>query len=147
MPKTKSLRILLEKTLRDRMRSNPTGDRRSARRELRQALDDLFQSNGKPDGRYPRMMGPDERRIISPQAFQYLLSLLDAGQLDPMTFEKIMNLCVHLASISPHGWIDLPRIAQIVNLIFFSGVNETTWKQLIDIVVGDEEAAPHTTLH
>jgi hypothetical protein len=144
MKTPKRLRVLLERMLDDRMKANPSGNRRIVRRELRHAIDSLFIPPDQPE-RYPRMMGADEQRIISAHAFQYLLSLLDSGQLDTQTFEKIMNLCVHLAGISPHSWINLPRMVQIVNLIFFSGVNETTWKQLIDIVVGEEES--HPTLH
>ncbi|MDP8268696.1 MAG: hypothetical protein P9L97_08215 [Candidatus Tenebribacter davisii] len=83
---------------------------------------------------YNRILAEDERRIISPDGFGYLIHLLKLGSIDKDTFEKIIVLSIQL-----NGYlkkiINKEMIDNIVNYIIFSGIEDVSVRDLLDLFI------------
>ncbi|MCD4829014.1 MAG: hypothetical protein K8R90_06250 [Candidatus Cloacimonetes bacterium] len=91
---------------------------------------------------YSRLLGAEERRAISNDAFGYLLQLYALDTIDSIAFEKIMTLCMHLVVFMQQR-IDLPMIEQLVNLVLFSAGDAVSIKEIVEIFLKGE--MPQTT--
>ncbi len=86
---------------------------------------------------YLRTMSAEERHHITNEAFGYLINLQYLGTVDRFTFEKIMNLCVTLSNIITRR-VSRGMIEQIVNLILFSGLDEISMKDIVEMFIRDD---------
>ncbi|MCF7858186.1 MAG: hypothetical protein K9N07_02520 [Candidatus Cloacimonetes bacterium] len=99
-----------------------------------QELDDLMESVviRQESKNYNRILADDERKIVTPEAFGYLIHLLKLGSINRGIFEKIIFLSIQLNGFLKQK-ITKEMIDNIVNYIIFSGVEEITLKDLLEL--------------
>ncbi len=103
---------------------------------LRDLIDYLLDSRD-DNSAYLRTMSADERMHISNGAFGYLVNLVNLGTVDRFTFEKIMNLCLTLSGLISRR-VSRAMIEQIVNLILFSGLDEVSMKDIVEMFIRED---------
>jgi len=81
---------------------------------------------------YNRILAEDEKRVISPEAFGYLVHLLNLGSIDELFFEKVISLSMQLNMFLKKR-INKQMMDDIVNFIVFSGQGEVTVRDLLDV--------------
>jgi len=81
---------------------------------------------------YNRILADDERRVITPEAFGYLVHLLNINSIDKILFEKVISLTMQLNSFLKKR-INKKMMDDIVNFIIFSGQGEITVRDLLDV--------------
>ena len=117
--------ILMEKPTKNKL--NKLG---ISEEELKHFMDSILQ--GKEIKAYNRILSEDEKRVLSPEAFGYLVNLLCLKSIDRDMFERIITLSMQL-NIFVRKKIDKQMMDDIVNLIIFSGKSEISIKDLLDI--------------
>jgi len=111
-----------------------------ARKELKKLgltkkeLDELMESIvvHQKSKNYNRILGEDERRILTTGAFGYLIHLLKLGSIDKEAMEKVIALSIQLNGFLKKK-ITRDMIDNIVNYIIFSGVEEVSVRDLLDL--------------
>jgi len=111
-----------------------------ARKELKKLgltekeLDELMESIvvHQESKNYNRILGEEERRIITTGAFGYLIHLLKLGSINKETMEKVITLSIQLNGFLKKK-ITRDMIDNIVNYIIFSGVEEVSVRDLLDL--------------
>jgi hypothetical protein len=97
-------------------------------------VDDLIESiivRKKPK-HYNRILGEEERRIITTDAFGYLIHLLKLGSVNKEIFEKVIVLSIQLNGFLKKK-ITRDMIDNIVNYIIFSGIEDVSVRDLLDL--------------
>ena len=97
-------------------------------------LDDLMESiivREEPK-HYNRILGEEERRILTTDAFGYLIHLLKLGSVNKEIFEKVIVLSIQLNGFLKKK-ITRDMIDNIVNYIIFSGVEDVSVRDLLDL--------------
>ena len=107
-------------------------------------LVELLLAQSRTETHYNRILGAEEKAVLTNDAFGYLLELYALGTIDRLTFEKIVHLCLHLV-VFVQRQIDLPLIEQLVNLVLFSSEGDVSVKEIVDIFLKGEmpEAPAH----
>ena len=97
-------------------------------------LDDLMESIivRKEPKHYNRILGEEERRILTTDAFGYLIHLLKLGSVNKEIFEKVIVLSIQLNGFLKKK-ITRDMIDNIVNYIIFSGVEDVSVRDLLDL--------------
>ncbi len=106
----------------------------------------LLLSHAEEHTHYNRVLGSDEKQVITNDAFGYLLQLHSLGTIDRSTFEKIINLCLHL-TVFVQRRIDRPLIEQIVNLVLFSADADVSMKEIVEFFLKGELPDKPTGAH
>ena len=99
-------------------------------KEVQHLLDALL--HDKENKAYHRILADDEKRVISPEAFGYLVHLLMINSIDNHLFEKIINISMQL-NLFLKRRINKEMMDEIVNYLIFSGRNEISIKEILDI--------------
>jgi hypothetical protein len=81
---------------------------------------------------YNRILAEDEKRVISPDAFGFLVHLLNLGSIDEVFFEKVISLSMQLNMFLKKR-INKKMMDDIVNFIVFSGQGDVTVRDLLDV--------------
>jgi len=81
---------------------------------------------------YNRILAEDEKRVITPEAFGYLVHLLNIRSIDKIFFEKVISLSMQLNTFLKRR-IDKKMMDDIVNFIVFSGQGDVTVRDLLDV--------------
>jgi len=81
---------------------------------------------------YNRILGEEERRIITTDAFGYLIHLLKLGSVNKEIFEKVIVLSIQLNGFLKKK-ITREMIDNIVNYIIFSGIEDVSVRDLLDL--------------
>lgn len=111
-----------------------------ARKELKKLglsekeLDELMDSIiVRPESKsYNRVLGEEERKIITTDAFGYLIHLLKLGSVNKEIFEKVIVLSIQLNGFLKKK-ITRDMIDNIVNYIIFSGIEDVSVRDLLDL--------------
>ena len=82
--------------------------------------------------KYNRIMAEDEKRVLTKEAFGYLMNLLNLDSIDNELFEKILALSIQLNSITKRK-ISKKTADELVNYLVFSGQDDVSVKDIIDI--------------
>ncbi|NQV18948.1 MAG: hypothetical protein HQ534_10435 [Armatimonadetes bacterium] len=80
---------------------------------------------------YNRILSEDEKRVLTPAAFGYLVHLLKIKSIDRELFENIISLSLQL-NVFLRKKIDKPMMDNIVNYLIFSGQGEISVRDLIE---------------
>lgn len=140
MGNTRQLKEFLQKVLEGSV-SGTDADAGGAETDPGKLLELLMRENVERRP-YPRVMGMDEKRVVTAEAFGYLLEMVRLDTIDIGSFEKIMGMCVSLQAIV-RTRITLPMMQLIVDLILFSGNENISLRDLMEIFTrGDVEPAP-----
>ncbi|HPR17711.1 MAG TPA: hypothetical protein PLD62_05650 [Candidatus Cloacimonadota bacterium] len=116
--------ILTDKDSRKKMKELGITDK-----ELKKYLDAMANRTEKT---YHRILAEDEKRVLTPKAFGYLSHLLQLNSIDIFTFEKVITVCMQLNAFLKKR-IDKEMMDEIVNYMIFSGQNNISLKELIDL--------------
>ncbi len=81
---------------------------------------------------YNRIFAEDEKRVLTPQAFGYLVNLLTLKSIDHQIFEEVINLSMQL-NVFLKRRITKKMIDDIVNFLIFSDNVNVSIKELLDI--------------
>jgi len=81
---------------------------------------------------YNRILAEDEKRVITPDAFGYLMKLLNCNSINEDIFEKIITLSLQL-HVFLKKQINKKMMDDIINFMIFSGQQEVTVKELLDL--------------
>ncbi len=81
---------------------------------------------------YNRILADEERKIITPAAFGYLIHLQKLGSINKEMFEKIIILSIQLNGFLKKK-ITRDMIDTIVNYIIFSGIEDVSVRDLLDL--------------
>jgi len=111
-----------------------------ARKELKKLgltekeLDDLMESVivRRKSKNYNRILGDEERRILTIDAFGYLIHLLKLGSVNKEIFEKVIVLSIQLNGFLKRK-ITRDMVDNIVNYIIFSGIEDVSVRDLLDL--------------
>ena len=98
-------------------------------KELERFLDSLLYST--ETKAYNRILSEDEKRVLTPAAFGYLVHLLKIKSIDREFFENIISLSLQL-NMFLRKKIDKPMMDDIVNYLIFSGQGEISVRDLIE---------------
>ncbi len=98
-------------------------------KELERFLDSLLYST--ETKAYNRILSEDEKRVLTPAAFGYLVHLLKIKSIDRELFENIISLSLQL-NMFLRKKIDKPMMDDIVNYLIFSGQGEISVRDLIE---------------
>jgi hypothetical protein len=82
--------------------------------------------------KYNRIMAEDEKRVLTKEAFGYLMNLLNLNSIDKELFEKILALSIQLNTITKRK-ISKKTVDELVNYLVFSGQEEVSVKDILDI--------------
>ncbi len=81
---------------------------------------------------YNRVLSADEKKVLSTEAFGYLMHLLEIKSIDKFMFEKIISLSMQLNTFMKRK-ITKKMMDDIVNFLIFSGQGDVSIKDLMDI--------------
>ena len=98
-------------------------------KELDRFLDSLLYAT--ETKAYNRILSEDEKRVLTPAAFGYLVHLLKIKSIDRELFENIISLSLQL-NVFLRKKIDKPMMDDIVNYLIFSGQGEISVRDLIE---------------
>lgn len=80
---------------------------------------------------YNRILSEEEKRVLTPAAFGYLVHLLKIKSIDRELFENIISLSLQL-NMFLRNKIDKPMMDDIVNYLIFSSQGEISVRDLIE---------------
>jgi hypothetical protein len=103
--------------------------------EFQQFVDALV--HGSKSNRYHRIMAEDEKRVLTPDAFGYLIHLLSIKSIDRNMFERIMTVSMQL-NLFLKKKINKTIMDDIVNYIIFSAEKDISLKELLDMFFGQD---------
>ena len=111
-----------------------------ARKELKKLgltekeLDELMESvmTRQKSKNYNRILGEEERRVLTTDAFGYLIHLLKLGSVNKEIFERVIVLSIQLNGFLKKK-ITRDMIDNIVNYIIFSGIEDVSVRDLLDL--------------
>ncbi|MDO9576595.1 MAG: hypothetical protein Q7J16_01790 [Candidatus Cloacimonadales bacterium] len=103
--------------------------------EFKQFMDALVPTDKKD--KYHRILAEDEKRVLTPDAFGYLIHLFAIKSIDKNMFERIMTVSMQL-NLFLKRKIDKSIMDEIVNYIIFSGEKDISLKELLDVFFGLE---------
>lgn len=99
-------------------------------KELDELMDSIIV---RPESKsYNRILGEEERRVITTDAFGYLIHLLKLGSVNKDIFEKVIVLSIQLNGFLKKK-ITRDMIDNIVNYIIFSGIEDVSVRDLLDL--------------
>ena len=98
--------------------------------ELKSFIDAILEE--KEPETYNRVLSADEKKVLSTEAFGYLMHLLKINSIDRFMFEKIISLSMQLNSFMKRK-MTKNMMDDIVNFLIFSGQGDVSIKDLMDI--------------
>jgi len=98
--------------------------------ELKLFIDAILEE--KEPETYNRVLSSDEKKVLSTEAFGYLMHLLKINSIDRFMFEKIISLSMQLNSFMKRK-MTKNMMDDIVNFLIFSGQGDVSIKDLMDI--------------
>ncbi len=105
--------------------------------ELR-ALIDLFEKKEGRSKPYYRNLDVIESQAISVEAYGYMISMYNIGSLTEITFEKVIQICMHLFYITQEQ-VSKSKLDKIITMINFSDFNQSNIKEFIDTLVTENK--------
>ena len=98
--------------------------------ELNELMNSLIVQQGSKN--YNRILGEEERKIITTDAFGYLIHLLKLGSINKEILEKVITLSIQLNGFLKKK-ITRDMVDNIVNYIIFSGIEDVSVRDLLDL--------------
>ncbi|HHE37682.1 MAG TPA: hypothetical protein ENL20_03810 [Candidatus Cloacimonetes bacterium] len=98
--------------------------------ELKLFIDAILEE--KEPETYNRVLSADEKKVLSTEAFGYLMHLLKINSIDRFMFEKIISLSMQLNSFMKRK-LTKNMMDDIVNFIIFSGQGDVFINERMDI--------------
>jgi hypothetical protein len=81
---------------------------------------------------YHRILSEDEKKVLTPAAYGYLINLLNLNSIDNELFEKVIFLSMQLNTFLRKK-ISKSMMDELVNYLIFSGQKDISIKDILDI--------------
>ncbi|MBC8384452.1 MAG: hypothetical protein H8E57_02910 [Candidatus Cloacimonetes bacterium] len=98
--------------------------------DLKKFIDDILKDN--KEKHYNRILSKEEKRVMTPKSYGYLIDLLRLNSIDNELFERIITLSMQL-NIFMKKKINKNMMEEIVNYLMFTEPKEVSIKELLDI--------------
>ncbi|MBI9031857.1 DUF494 family protein [bacterium] len=102
------------------------------------ALIDIFEKDDDKIKPYYRNLDIIESQAISVEAYGYMLSMYRIGSLTEVTFEKVIQICMHLYYITQEQ-VSKSKLDKIIMMINFSDFNLNNIKEFIDTIINENK--------
>ncbi len=102
------------------------------------ALIDIFEKDDDKIKPYYRNLDIIESQAISVEAYGYMLSMYRIGSLTEVTFEKVIQICMHLYYITQEQ-VSKSKLDKIIMMINFSDFNFNNIKEFIDTIINENK--------
>jgi transposase len=84
--------------------------------------------------KYNRVMSSEEKEVLTPEAFGYLIDLLQMGSIDDETMERIIIIALQVGNfVKQH--VTRQMVDEILNFIIFSGQRSVSVKDILDLLI------------
>lgn len=106
-----------------------------------QELEDLLEMLGDRDDEkdhYYRSLDMVEAQAISVEAYGYMISMYNIGSLNKYSFEKVIQICVHLYFFTQEP-VNKIKLDKIITMINFTDLNQNNLKEFMDTLVNDNK--------
>lgn len=87
---------------------------------------------------YYRSLDMVEAQAISVEAHGYMISMYNIGSLNEYTFEKVIQICVHLYFFTQEP-VSKIKLDKIITMINFTDLNQNNLKEFMDTLVSDNK--------
>ncbi len=101
-------------------------------------LIDILEEKGDKVKPYYRNLDVIESHAISVDAYGYMLSMYNIGSLNEISFEKVIQICLHLYYITQEQ-VTKKKLDKIITMINFSDFNQANIKEFIDTLINDNK--------
>lgn len=108
-----------------------------------EALIDVFETQDDKIKPYYRNLDIVEAQAISVDAYGYMLSMYNIGSLDESSYEKVIQICLHLFYITQEQ-VTKSKLDKIITMINFAEFNQNNIKEFIDTLVNDNKYQMNT---
>ena len=97
---------------------------------------------------YNSVLTGDEKRLIDPDSFGYLLKLFQIGTIDGDKMERIIDACLYIGKMENKP-IELERVKRLANILIHYDSPIAMSKDLIFLIneFDDEESLDGETIH
>lgn len=120
---------IIETIFSDKQASRKLKNMNLSPKELKDYIEEIKQ---KPERAYNRILAEGEKRVLTTEAFGYLMHMLIIGSIDKNIFEKVISACMQVFMVLEER-IDKLIIDEIIDYFVFSGEDELNMKDLIGI--------------
>ncbi len=108
-----------------------------------EALIDVLEKQDDKIKPYYRNLDIVEAQAISVEAYGYMLSMYNIGSLTETTYEKVIQICLHLFYITQEQ-VTKSKLDKIITMINFADFNQNNIKEFIDTLVNDSKYQMNT---
>jgi hypothetical protein len=108
-----------------------------------QTLIELLEKQDDKKRPYYRNLDIIESQAISVDAYGYMMSMYNIGSLTEVTFEKVIQICMHLYYITQEQ-VSKKKLDKIITMINFSDFNQTNIKEFIDTLINENKYQMNT---
>lgn len=108
-----------------------------------QALIDVIEKQDDKIKPYYRNLDIIEAQAISVEAYGYMLSMYNIGSLNEITFEKVIQICIHLYYITQEQ-VSKNKLDKIITMINFTDFNHNNIKEFIDTLINENKYQMNT---
>ncbi|MDN5353820.1 MAG: hypothetical protein PWQ09_576 [Candidatus Cloacimonadota bacterium] len=84
--------------------------------------------------KYNRVMSSEEKEVLTPEAFGYLIDLLQMGSIDDETMERIIIIALQVGNFVKQR-VTRQMVDEILNFIIFSGQRSVSVKDILDLLI------------
>ncbi|MFA7056318.1 MAG: DUF494 family protein [Candidatus Cloacimonadales bacterium] len=85
---------------------------------------------------YYRSLDMVEAQAISVEAYGYMISMYNIGSLSEFSYEKVIQICMHLYFITQEQ-VSKSKLDKIITMINFADLNQNNLKEFIDTLIND----------
>lgn len=92
--------------------------------------------------KYFRILADDEKRMLTIDAYGFLINMMNIGSIDSLIFEKVIHISMQIYGFTRKK-INREMITDILNMIVFSGKDELSLRDFLEVFGnpdGDYEA-------
>jgi len=98
--------------------------------ELNDYMEQVFNKD-KPR-KYFRILADDEKRMLTIDAYGFLINMMNIGSIDSLIFEKVIHISMQIYGFTRKK-INREMITDILNMIVFSGKDELSLRDFLEV--------------
>ena len=92
---------------------------------------------------YYRSLDMVESQAISVEAYGYMISMYNIGSLSEFSYEKVIQICMHLYFITQEQ-VSKSKLDKIITMINFADLNQNNLKEFIDTLINESRYQMNT---
>jgi len=92
---------------------------------------EYLSSKDKPK-KFFRILADDEKRMLTTDAYGFLINMMNIESIDSLTFEKVIHISMQIYGFTRKK-INREMITDILNMIVFSGKEELSLRDFLEV--------------